>query len=174
MKNLWSLCLYLTQRLKWDQLWRVNHSCSLTSAHTPALLVYLQTWVSLNFPPPLTFIWASGSFPPVRDSFDTSFIYIMTTCCLHLWASVIMWLSAIIKQLSPLMDAVFPFANEWETGSLFPCLCLSTVTVPGELVFMGVPVGLSAWITLSGLHLWVQHLFQRAQVEERHVILPQD
>lgn len=107
---------------------------------TPAVLVYLQTWVSLNFPPPLTFLWASGSFPPVQDSFDRSFIYIMTTGCLYLWALVIMWLSVIIKQLSPLMDAVFPFANEWETGSLFPSLSASLLS-PSQ-------VSSSLWVSL--------------------------
>lgn len=38
---------------------------------------------------------------PLPDSFDTSFISIMTAGCLRLRASVIMWLSAIINQLSP-------------------------------------------------------------------------
>lgn len=113
---------------------------------------FSQTWVSVNFPFALTFYRAHF---PLRDSVDTSFISITTAGCRRLWASVIMWLSAIINQLSPWWMLCFHslMSEASETASLFltRAPCFSASMAPGEVVFMGVPIGLSTWM----LHLWV-------------------
>lgn len=160
---------FLLRAAEQKPVWGVEQSCRSTSHRSPALC-FLSfsssrwTLVSPHFPPPLTFYRGVELISPLRDAFDTSFISIMTAGCLRLGASVIMWLSAIIKQLSPWWMLCFHslMSEGSETGSLFPSLSLwpqgSQVSLRASLLVC-LPGSHSPGCTCFSAYRWRTSLF---------------